>query len=63
MVKHIITGYELVQYSAGGQELLRWGVLPLFDPQPNHHPEDAPAAGAAHGHGLFRERARWRPRC
>lgn len=45
------TGYELVQYSAGGQELLRWGVLPLFDLQPNHHPEDAFAVGAAHGRG------------
>ena len=42
------TGYELVQYNAGGQELLRWGVMPLFDLQPNHHPAEI---AVAHAHG------------
>jgi len=42
------SGYELVQYNAAGQALLRWGVLPLFDLQPNHHPAER---GVAHGHG------------
>ncbi|MBI5565569.1 MAG: hypothetical protein HY870_11770, partial [Chloroflexi bacterium] len=32
-----LTGYQLVQYNASNIELLRWGVLPLFDELPNNH--------------------------
>ncbi len=40
-----LTGYQLVEYGAGNTELLRWGVLPLFDLEPNDHNTYAPNHG------------------
>jgi hypothetical protein len=32
-----LSGYQLVQYDGSNQELLRWGISPLFDEVPNYH--------------------------
>jgi hypothetical protein len=42
-----VSGFDLVQYDGSGNELLRWGILPLNDFQPNHHPGGDPNASAA----------------
>ncbi len=47
------TGYALVEYNASGQELLRWGVLPLFDDEPNNHDIPAPPPVETHGPAFF----------
>jgi hypothetical protein len=43
-----LSGYQLVQYDGSNQELLRWGISPLFDEVPNYHdgatPEDSGVA-------------------
>ncbi len=47
------SGYELVEYNAGGQELVRWGVLPLFAHEPNNHDIASPPPVPVSGPGFF----------
>lgn len=42
-----LTGYQLVQYDASNNELLRWGVNPLFDELPNNHSGEQAQFGAS----------------
>ena len=44
-----LSGYQLVEYDAANQELLRWGVNPLFAEIPNNH--DGPHGPTHDGHG------------
>ncbi len=34
-----LSGYQVVEYDAANQELLRWGINPLLSEVPNYHVE------------------------
>jgi hypothetical protein len=48
------TGYQLVEFNSGGQELVRWGIQPLLPDLPASAPRTPPGRQPTHEHfGTF----------
>ena len=48
-----LSGYQVVEYNAANQELLRWGISPLSSEIPNHHVEPNQPAHEGHSDVAF----------